>query len=221
MKVEKRKWIPLFLFIAFVASTSGIPMNVCQNYKYMYNQCLPPHNWMCDKPMDYTPLDLAGLSGQLRKSSEEYIHYIQSCAECIGDPAPYLEKMTYKKTPVCREVKVPVEYVNKTVYHEITGQFLGHEVCQVVLNNQERNIQKVYRTECYNGDRRKNDHYCRFDYGTFKEYFCRPTNYVYRTMLVYCPSSGLQYYKEKVSTACSCVRVKCVNGFDSMIPIMS
>jgi hypothetical protein len=48
-------------------------------------------------------------------------------------------------------------------------------------------------------DKRKTYHYCRFDYGTFKEYFCRPTNYVFRTMIVYCPSSGLQYYKEKES----------------------
>jgi hypothetical protein len=61
------------------------------------------------------------------------------------------EEITYRKQPVCREVKVPVEYVNKTVQHEITGRILGHEVCQVVLNNQERNVQKVYRTECYNG----------------------------------------------------------------------
>ena len=60
------------------------------------------------------------------------------------------EKVTYKKQPVCREVKVPVEYVNTTVYHEITRRFLGYEVCQVVLNNQDRNVQKVYRTECYN-----------------------------------------------------------------------
>ena len=31
-------------------------------------------------------------------------------------------------------------------------------------------------------------------------------------MLIDCPLTGLQYYKEKVSTACSCVKVKCLTG---------
>ena len=61
-------------------------------------------------------------------------------------------------------------------------------------------------------DERKQNNYCRFDYGVFKQYFCRPTNFVYRTMLIDCPLTGLQYYKEKVSTACSCVKVKCLTG---------
>ena len=50
--------IPLLLIITFVTSSSGIPTEICQNYKYMYNQCLPLTNWMCDKPNDYIPLDL-------------------------------------------------------------------------------------------------------------------------------------------------------------------
>ena len=50
--------IPLLLIITFVTSSSGIPTEICQNYKYMYNQCLPLTNWMCDKPNGYIPLDL-------------------------------------------------------------------------------------------------------------------------------------------------------------------
>ena len=61
------------------------------------------------------------------------------------------EKVDYRKKPVCRAVKVPIEYINKTVQHEITGLPIGYEVCQVVLNGVERNVQKVYRTDCYNG----------------------------------------------------------------------
>ena len=59
--------------------------------------------------------------------------------------------MTYKKVPVCRDIKVPVEYVNKTVYHTITNLIIGYEVCQVVLNDGSLNFQRVYRTQCFNG----------------------------------------------------------------------
>ena len=50
--------IPLLLIITFVTSSSGIPTEICQNYKCMYNQCLPLTNWMCDKPNDYILLDV-------------------------------------------------------------------------------------------------------------------------------------------------------------------
>ncbi|XP_076078259.1 uncharacterized protein LOC143048457 [Mytilus galloprovincialis] len=204
--------LQLLLTSAIIAYVSCVPMNVCNNYKYLYDQCLPHRNWICDKPAGYSPLDMRGLRQKLSQSDGSFIHYIKSCSECLGDPAPYGEKIDYVKKPVCREVKVPIEYINKTVYHELTGVAEGFEVCQVILNGPDRNVQKIYRTDCYNGDERKKNNYCRFDYGVFKEYFCRPTNFVYRTMLIDCPLTGLQYYKEKVSTACSCVKVKCLTG---------
>lgn len=48
----------VMLLAAFVAVTSAVPMNFCKNYKYLYDQCLPKHSWICDKPLDYTPLDM-------------------------------------------------------------------------------------------------------------------------------------------------------------------
>lgn len=63
----------------------------------------------------------------------------------------FSETADYVKKPVCREVKVPVEFVNKTIYDPLTGLPYGYEVCQVVLNGPDRNIQKIYRTDCFNG----------------------------------------------------------------------
>jgi hypothetical protein len=62
-------------------------------------------------------------------------------------------KLVQEKATGLKELSLWTKGIEKRVQNKIlvTGQFLGHEVCQVVLNNQDRNVQKVYRTECYNG----------------------------------------------------------------------
>ncbi|CAC5402870.1 unnamed protein product [Mytilus coruscus] len=223
--------IPLQLYIAVIVATvaTAIPnpnMNkkwqLCQKYELMYKQCLPPHDWICDKvPTTY-------VKQNIRKAMEitegNFIGYLKHSKECDGVTKHVFSKqqtveeirgngMTkmarYHKFPMCREVRTIVSHIYRPVNHIMTGAKLGTEICEVVLSNR---VQTIYKVECIG---HKKTTKCRFGYAPQKDYYCRPTNYVTRTMVVLCPSDNgrLSYHVEKIPTACSCVKVGCDDTF--------
>ena len=53
---EQLRSTPLQRFLDFVPSIER-SKPACEQYNGMYNQCLPPREWMCDKPPVYDVLD--------------------------------------------------------------------------------------------------------------------------------------------------------------------
>ncbi|VDH92388.1 Hypothetical predicted protein [Mytilus galloprovincialis] len=113
------------------------------------------------------------------------------------------------KFPMCREVKTLVTHVYRPFYDAMTDVKTGSEICEVVLSGV---AQIVFKVECVG---HKKTSQCRFHYAPQEDYYCRPTNYVTRTMVILCPSDNgiLTYHVEKIPTACSCVKVGCDDMF--------
>ncbi|CAC5402867.1 unnamed protein product [Mytilus coruscus] len=223
--------VPLQLYIAVLVVTlaTAIPnpnqskkWKLCQKFELLYKQCLPPQDWICDKlPKTYVKQD-ARLA--LQVSEGNFLGYLKHSKECYGVTNHVFSqqnaveefrgnRMTKMpklyKFPMCREVRKLVNYIYRPVNHVVTDVRLGTEICEVILSNRAQNI---YKVECIG---HKKTTKCRFEYSPQKDYYCRPTNYVTRTMVVLCPSDNgrLSYHVEKIPTACSCVKVGCDDTF--------
>ncbi|VDH92386.1 Hypothetical predicted protein [Mytilus galloprovincialis] len=225
--------VPLQLYIAVIVATlatalpspgKGKKWELCQKYDLLYRQCLPPSDWICDEsqvPETYVSFNIRKA---MDLSDGGFVNYLRHSRECNGVSKHVFSKqdnledirgtgMTkmarVHKFPMCREVKTLVTHVYRPFYDAMTDVKTGSEICEVVLSGV---AQIVFKVECVG---HKKTSQCRFHYAPQEDYYCRPTNYVTRTMVILCPSDNgiLTYHVEKIPTACSCVKVGCDDMF--------
>ncbi|XP_063402130.1 uncharacterized protein LOC134686390 [Mytilus trossulus] len=225
--------VPLQLYIAVIAVTLATALpnpksnkwQLCQKYDLLYRQCLPPQEWICDKSKVPETYVRYNIRQAMKDSDGSFVNYLKHSKECDGVSKHVFSKQNavedirgsgmtkmakIHKFPMCREVRTLVTHIYRSINQIMTGKKLGDEICEVVLG--DRGVQTIHKVECI-GHKRTTK--CRFHYAPQKDYYCRPTNYVTRTMAVLCPSDNgrITLHAEKIPTACSCVKVGCDDTF--------
>ncbi|CAG2219284.1 unnamed protein product [Mytilus edulis] len=120
---------------------------------------------------------------------------------------------------ICDKSQVPETYVSFNIRKAMDLSDVGF--VNYLKHSRECNgvskhvFSKQDKMEDIRGAGHKKTTKCRFHYAPQKDYYCRPTNYVTRTMVILCPSDNgiLTYHVEKIPTACSCVKVGCDDTF--------
>ncbi|CAG2243975.1 unnamed protein product [Mytilus edulis] len=137
----------------------------------------------------------------MKDSDGSFVNYLKHSKECDGVSKHVFSKQNavedirgsgmtkmakIYKFPMCREVRTPVTHIYRSINQIITGKKLGDEISI----REQHNADSIMHHK--------------------KDYYCRPTNYVTRTMAVLCPSDNgrITLHAEKIPTACSCVKTR-------------